>query len=242
MHNVSFDFSEFHRHGTAFYEFLALRKKVFVDQLKWDVPHDDVVEMDQYDTPLAHYSVVIRDGRVVGGARAMPTTADWGGHTYMLRDAVSGKLPHIPPEIMPAAIASPHVWECTRLVISDELRTQAERAECLALIVDGLVEVAKRRGAEEMICLSSIALMRALRQLGYDVSRIGEPYRNDEDGRIYAALGMPAEFSNLYRDERRETATQTEAAAARTSTQAGHRTQPQAETATAAAAPLRLTA
>ena len=71
MENIRFDFSNFHRHGTAFYDFLALRKQVFVDDLGWDIPHDENVEMDQYDTPIAQYSLVLKDGKVVGGARGM---------------------------------------------------------------------------------------------------------------------------------------------------------------------------
>jgi len=195
MHNINFDFASLHRFGTSFFDFLALRKKVFVDQLKWDIPHNDNMEMDQYDTPVASYSLVIKDGEVVGGARAMPTLATWGEHTYMLRDAYSGKLPHIPAHVMTQDIASPLVWECTRLVISDTLTTQKERAECLRQIVDGLVEMATARGATQMICLSSLALMRALRQVGYDVSRMGEIYTNQEDGRKYAVLSMPATYS-----------------------------------------------
>ncbi len=199
MENIRFDFSDFHRHGRAFYEFLALRKKIFVDELKWDVPHNDTVEMDQYDTPVAHYSLVLCDGVVVGGARAMATTATWGQHTYMLRDAYSGKLPHIPPHIMSVDIATPKVWECTRLVISNDLTTQAERTECMRLIIDGLVDLVRRHGAEELICLSSLHLMRALRQIGYDVTRLGETYRNGEDGRQYGVLRMPAEYSTARR-------------------------------------------
>jgi len=199
MENIRFDFSDFHRHGRAFYEFLELRKKVFVDQLKWDVPHNDVVEMDQYDTPVAHYSLVLRDGVVIGGARAMATTATWGTHTYMLRDAYSGKLPHIPPHIMSVDIATPKVWECTRLVISSEIDTHAERTECMALIVDGLVDLVRSHGAEELICLSSLHLMRALRHIGYKVRQLGDTYRNDEDGRQYGVLRMPAEYSTARR-------------------------------------------
>ena len=123
MENIRFDFSNFHRHGTAFYDFLALRKQVFVDDLGWDIPHDENVEMDQYDTPIAQYSLVLKDGKVVGGARGMATTAIWGEHTYMLRDAYSGKLPHIPAHVMSVEIATPNVWECTRLVMSDSLTT-----------------------------------------------------------------------------------------------------------------------
>lgn len=203
MDNICFDFSELHRHGPAFYEFLALRKKVFVDELGWDVPHNDEVEMDQYDTPVAHYSLVRRDGKVVAGARAMATTAVWGEHTYMLRDAYSGKLPHIPPHIMSVEIASPNVWECTRLVISDALTTQAERTEAMALIVDGLVDIARAHGAGELICLSSLHLMRALRVIGYDVTRLGETYRNGEDGRLYGVLHMPTEYSRARRERGR---------------------------------------
>lgn len=195
MENIRFDFSDFHKHGRAFYEFLQLRKQVFVDELKWDVPHNDTVEMDQYDTPVAHYSLVLHEGKVVGGARAMATTATWGEHTYMLRDAYSGKLPHIPPHIMSVEIATPKVWECTRLVISPTLTTQFERAECMRLIVDGLVDLVTDHGAEELICLSSLHLMRALRQIGYDVSQLGETYRNEEDGRLYGVLQMPAKYS-----------------------------------------------
>ena len=196
MENVRFDFSDLHRHGRAFYEFLALRKQVFVDELKWDVPHNDSVEMDQYDTPMAHYSIVLHEGRVIGGARAMATTATWGEHTYMLRDAYSGKLKHIPPHIMSVDIASPKVWEATRLVIASDIATQAERSECMTLIVDGLVDIVRRHGAQEMICLSSLHLMRALRQLGYKVDRLGETYQNSEDGRTYGVLRMPADYSN----------------------------------------------
>lgn len=195
MENICFDFSDLHRYGPSFYDFLALRKKVFVDQLGWSIPHNDKVEMDQYDTPVAHYSLVLKDGKVVGGARAMATTATWGSHTYMLRDAYSGKLPHIPSHVMAVEIASPNVWECTRLVIDDSLTTQADRSECLTKIVDGLVEITRNQGGKELICLSSLALMRALRQIGYDVTRMGETYRNVDDGRQYAVLRMPAEFS-----------------------------------------------
>jgi N-acyl-L-homoserine lactone synthetase len=192
MDNVTFNMARMHRHGTAFWDFLRLRKSFFVDGLKWDIPHDEEVEMDQYDNPQAHYSVVLMDGEVVGGARCMPTTARWGQHTYMLRDAVDGRLDSIPPEVMGAVVASPEVWECTRLVISDRLVRAADRSLCLTMICEGLVDVAARNGAHELISLSPVTLMRALRQLGFGAERRGDPYWNDGDGRQYAVLSMPA--------------------------------------------------
>jgi N-acyl-L-homoserine lactone synthetase len=192
MRGVTFDFSDMHLHGSAFYDFLKLRKKRFVDDLGWNLSHNGVVEMDQYDTPLAHYSVVLRDGCVVGGARTMSTTASWGGHTYMIRDALAGKLADIPPGIIDREISSPDVWECTRLVIDDALTSHADRSQCLALIVDGLVSVARREGAHELVSLSPVSLLRALRQLGYAATRVGGAYANGSDGRRYAVLTMPA--------------------------------------------------
>lgn len=192
MENITFDLSDLHRHGTAFYDYLRLRKHFFVDTLGWDIPHNDSVEMDQYDNPLAHYSLVLRDGKVIGGARAMPTTSSWGKYTYMLRDAVAGKLVDIPVRVLNDEIETPSVWECTRLVISDEVHSSADRSLCLTLIVDGLVRVATRHGATELMSLSPLSLERALRQLGYGAHRIGEPYQNPGDGRRYAVLAMPA--------------------------------------------------
>ena len=191
MENITFDLSKLHLHGSAFFDYLGLRKRFFVDTLGWDIAHNDDVEMDQYDTPLAYYSLVLRDGEVVGGARTMPTTSSWGEYTYMLGDAAAGKLPDIPHQVLGSMIASPKVWECTRLVISDDVTGRADRSTCLSLIVDGLVTVAARKGGQELISLSPVALMRALRQLGYSASRIGEPYSNATDGRKYAVLSMP---------------------------------------------------
>ncbi len=191
MQLVTFKLSDLHLHGSAFFDYLALRKTFFVDGLGWDIPHDDTHEMDQYDNPTAWYSLVLRGGRVVGGARCQSTKARWGQHTYMLGDAYAGKLGDIPADVMAEEVASDAVWECTRLVISDAVTTQAERSRCLQLICDGLVSVAAENGAERLMSLSPLSLVRALRQLGFAAERIGAPYRNEGDGRRYAVLQMP---------------------------------------------------
>lgn len=192
MHNITFSLADMHQHGTAFFDYLRLRKHFFVDTLGWDIPHNDSVEMDQYDNPLAFYSLVMRDGLVIGGARTMPTTSSWGQYTYMLRDAVTGKLGDIPPGVMTDEVHTPDVWECTRLVMSESVNNHVDRAECLSLIVQGLADVARRYGALKLMSLSPLSLMRALRQLGWQADRVGEPYDNPGDGRRYAVLSMPA--------------------------------------------------
>ena len=122
MQNITFKLSDLHVHGGAFFEYLALRKTFFVDGLGWDIPHDAIHEMDQYDNPTAWYSLVLRDGKVIGGARCQPTSARWGEHTYMLRDAYEGKLGDIPPDVMIGEISKScfrrsrlavAIWSCT---------------------------------------------------------------------------------------------------------------------------------
>ena len=194
MRYIAFDFLGQHRYGSAFHDYLRLRKGFFVDDLGWDIPHNDDVEMDQYDNPTAHYVLVLRHGEVVGGARAMSTAATWGQHTYMLRDALRGSLENIPPEVMPYEIASDEVWEGSRLVIADSLRNPAERSTCLSLIFSGLAEIAADHGGCEVIGLTRPPLVRALRSLGFAASRLGAPYVGD-DGRQYAVLHMPASTS-----------------------------------------------
>lgn len=198
MENITFKFSGMHEYGPAFFEFLALRKQFFVDNLGWDIPHDESYEMDQYDNPKASYSLVLKDGKVVGGARVMPTTAKWGDHTYMLRDAAKGKLINIPPEVMGEEIVDGDMWESTRIVISDEIKTHAERSTCLTLIMDGLIDVTTQNGGTKLMGLSTVAFMRALRQLGFDAHRLGETYLNDSDGRRYAVLAMTAAHRTVF--------------------------------------------
>ena len=190
MEKITFNLTDLHKYGTAFFEFLALRKQFFVDQLGWQIPHDDDVEMDQYDNPKAYYSLVLEDGKVIGGGRAMATTAQWGSHTYMLRDAVEGKIIGIPETIVNKVEVDANVWECTRVVVSSEIKDPAKSAECLAMIVEGLAEQALEQNATELMALSRPSLVRALRKIGYAPRLLGDSYVNGDDGRRYVAMSM----------------------------------------------------
>ncbi|WP_168201390.1 acyl-homoserine-lactone synthase [Qingshengfaniella alkalisoli] len=189
---ITFDLSDMHLYGAAFYEFLQLRKRFFVDTLAWDIPHNDTVEMDQYDNPTAAYSAVIMDGRLVGGARVMRFSDKWGSHGCMLKDAADGRIDGIPPDLLPRTHGFANASECTRLVLSDQLTSADERQECLALVVQGLVDLAIRQGSDDLVTLTVPGFRRSLRKLGYEVEQVGDKYCNKHDGRSYAILSMPA--------------------------------------------------
>lgn len=190
MRNITFDLSTLHEHGSAFFDYLELRKKFFVDRLGWDIPHNDRFEMDQYDNPTAWYSLAIDNGEVIGGARVMSAKSIWGKHTYMMGDAATGKLGAIPSSVIPANSNAEVVWEMTRLVVADRLTHAADRKACLQLVCDGCIDIVQSHGCQELIALSSIPMIRVLRQAGYPVDRFGGSWRDSIDGRTYSPMKM----------------------------------------------------
>lgn len=191
MQNVTFRLPQLHEYGSAYFDYLKLRKRYFVDELGWGIPHDDEFEMDQYDTPRAYYSLALHHGRVIGGARLMPTDTIWGDHTYMLRDAADARIKGIPCAVAGQAVVSKQVWEITRLVIDPDLGTVMERNACLAAIGEGLETIADQTECQEFVGLTPPTVARALRRIGYVAENVGEPYRCACDGRRYGIIRIP---------------------------------------------------
>ena len=77
-------------------------------------------------------------------------------------------------------------------MVCNSLRSGALREQALRVIVEGLVDLARRQGSCELVTLTVPSFVRTLRRLGYEASQIGEKYHNTQDGRRYAVLGMPA--------------------------------------------------
>lgn len=193
VRNIVFDMSNMHLHGSAFYDFLRLRKQFFIDGLGWEIPTDGIVEMDQYDTPNAHYSLVEHEGRIIAGTRCQPTLATWGAYSCMMRDASLGLLKDIPADLFDADTCAPDLWEGTRLVVADEVRSVMGRTQCLALAVDGLVRIIQSRGGSSFITFSPLPLQRTARMVGVEADRISRAYVCPSDGREYAVFRAKAQ-------------------------------------------------
>lgn len=193
MEYLTFDFIGQYRHGLAFHDYLALRKRYFVDGLQWGIPHNAEIEMDQYDNPTTHYSLVVDHGEVLAGTRIIPSTARWGDYSYMLRDAALGRMGGVPSDLVPADLVTPQLWECSRLVISENVTSIADRTKVLGLVCEGLVDIGLSHGATRLMTLSNLWLLRALRKLGYDAELLSTPYHSAEDGHKYAVMAMTAE-------------------------------------------------
>ena len=75
MENITFNLTELHKYGTAFLV-LALRKQFFVDQLGWQIPHDDDVN-GSIRQPKSLLLACFGGRQSHRRRRAMATTAQW---------------------------------------------------------------------------------------------------------------------------------------------------------------------
>ncbi|KKN37397.1 hypothetical protein LCGC14_0763820 [marine sediment metagenome] len=162
-----------HRYGQLYADLLRARKTVFIDQKAWDLPQADGMEFDQYDTPQSRSVVIHEYGRVLAGVRLLPTTAQCGCYSYMLRDAQRGLLPNIPEYILyePAPVAT-HVWEATRLFVTKN--EPAERRLIIqAKLIKAMANAATQQGATHVIGIVPAAFQRWMNRLGLSALPVG---------------------------------------------------------------------
>ena len=173
MQTTTLSFQNMHVHGTLFTNVLKARHESFVVQRKWDLPTVDGMEFDQYDTPQSRWIAVHQFDRVLAGIRMTPTTARCGIYTYMIRDAQLGLLESIPTNLLyEAAPVSPHVWEASRVFISQNVPAKL-RLSVQANLMQQMVKTARDEGATQIIGLCPRAWMRWMRRLGYQTEHVG---------------------------------------------------------------------
>lgn len=175
-----------HEHRDLFPRYLRARRDVFIVEKGWQLPETDGMEFDQYDTPLARW-IVIHDGEeVLGGARLLPTTAQCGSHSYMIRDAQLGFLPGLPTDLLhDIAPVTDDVWEATRLFVCDTVPSHARMAVQQALLLE-MMSAAEKMGATRIIGIVPAVFKRWLKRIGLSAKEAGPVMRIDGD-RVQAA-------------------------------------------------------
>ena len=142
----------------------ADRKRVFVDMLKWDIPHDGVFEQDQYDTDEANY-LILRDrssGEHRGSVRLLPSTGP-----HILRDVFpflcEGEIP-----------VGPRIMEITRLVVSPGVR-RGERMMTRNQLGRAMVEFGQLHGLEYYTAVCEMGFLTQLLASGWRIDPLGMP-------------------------------------------------------------------
>jgi N-acyl-L-homoserine lactone synthetase len=144
------------------------RKRIFVDILKWDVPHDERVERDEFDDDNAEYLIVQN-----------PTTGEHCASMRLLRTDRPHILGTLFPELCEGDVpAAGNIREITRLCMSPKLRA-GDRLLARNTLIRGMVEYAILTG---IIAFTGVADMRWLSQIlsaGWDCRPLGLPQSID---------------------------------------------------------------
>jgi acyl homoserine lactone synthase len=162
-------------------QMFRLRKTIFHDQLKWEVPVCGPYERDPYDDLDAAYLVwCSADGKnLYGSARLMPTT----GPT-LLYDVFFDTLPHAAP------LQAPGIWEVTRLCLHDQniARDHAgiDSSRAIGLMCLALAECAVSHNIHTLICNYEPHMARVYKRTGCPVQELG---RADGYGRRPVCCG-----------------------------------------------------
>lgn len=147
-----------------------LRHAVFHDRLGWQVRSERGRECDVYDALGPHYLVACeRPGsRVATGCwRLLPTTGP-----YMLRDVFPMLLEGV------AAPADAYTWEISRFAVAaTHTGSGYGFGELPAQMLRAMLRFGISRGLDAIVGVTSAAVERMLRRLGFTVERLGRPQR-----------------------------------------------------------------
>ena len=176
---TTMSFRSMHEHGTLLTKYLEARKSIFIDRLHWQVGEVDGMEFDQYDTPACRWVVLHEFGEIIGGVRLLPTTAECGIYSYMLRDAQRGLLASLPTDVLFfEAPVNPNIWEASRFFITD-IVPSARRAVVQQELFRNMTLAAKENGASRLLGIVPAVWSRWSRRLGVGATPIGAKFSID---------------------------------------------------------------
>jgi acyl-homoserine lactone synthase len=151
------------------------RKHIFVDILKWDVPHDATGERDQFDDDYAEY-LIVRDPVSQEHCASMRLLRTDRPHILdtLFADLCEGDVP-----------SAPDVREVTRLCMSPRLRAR-ERLAVRNTLIRGMVEYAILSGIRAFTGVADMSWLSQILTAGWDCRPLGLP--QTIDGRVLGGL------------------------------------------------------
>ena len=151
------------------------RKRIFIDTLKWDVPHDGTFERDQFDDEFAEY-LIVRD----------PNTGEHCASMRLLRTDRPHILGSLFTELCDEAVPSaPDIREVTRLCMSPRLRAR-DRLHARNTLIRGMVEYAILTDIKAFTGVADMTWFSQILSAGWDCRPLGLP--KAIDGKTLAGL------------------------------------------------------
>ena len=197
---ATLSFANMNAYGDLLVRYLMARKSVFIDRMHWQLPETQGMEFDQYDTPLCRWVIIHEFGEVLAGIRLVPTTAQVGLYSYMLRDAQRGLLESIPDDVLFFdAPVEERMWEASRLFVSETVPS-SRRSHIQYMLMAHMSRTACEHGAKHVIGIVPAVWSRWLRRLGLYAVPVGRKF--DIEGTVsQSALFNVAELQAMSMEE-----------------------------------------
>lgn len=124
----------------------CLRHEIFNEWMKWDLPHQNGREIDQYDADCLYLLGFEEDHTLVGTWRLMPTTKP-----YLTADV----FPHLLEEH--GLISRPDAWELSRFAIDREYfgHNKVRLSRLLASMASAVYEFGIMNGVSEFLSVQN---------------------------------------------------------------------------------------
>lgn len=166
-------------HPELFDEMFRQRKRIFIDEKKWDIKAvDGELEIDEYDRDDTVYVCSLHpDGSLAGSVRLLNTLTD---------HMAGGAFQHMFPGLM---IRSPTIWEATRFAVPKDPRIQPNgisRAACEVML--GTCLFGLEHGVSQLTAIYEAPMARIYRKCGVRHYILGR-HRSAEHGAVHFALG-----------------------------------------------------
>lgn len=173
------------RHKAVLDEMHRVRKAVFVDRRRWDLPViDGQFEIDQYDTKHAVY--LINQDETTGEHLASVRLLS-SARPYLMGDVFPELCQEAPP-------SSPDTWEITRLCNTPGLDRDRARKARYKLAV-ALVEFAVLHDIKRYTCMIEVANIPSLIAPGWCSNPLGPP--KEIDGELVGAFSLAMSATTL---------------------------------------------
>ena len=140
----------------------ADRKRVFVDLLRWDVPHDDVSERDEFDHDDSEYLIFAHGDDHIASLRLLRTD-----QRHLLGSVFPGLVDGDVP-------IGPDIREISRFCISPRHRG-AIRLQARRLLATALTEYALLFGITAYTAVAHVSRMSNLFATGWRIRPLGLP-------------------------------------------------------------------
>lgn len=164
------------------------RYDVFVVKRKWDIPHNDGREMDQFDTDAATHIIWEENGKILGGARLLPTHKP-----YLLGDLFPELLNYQPPR-------DPNIWEISRFFIDLPQEFDRTTHPAVRRLFFSIFEFGCLVNAKEFIALTEPHIETMMRYINIPWERTSDIFPIPEGGHMVSGKTLVSmDICNLIR-------------------------------------------